>query len=270
MTNLFKPNPLDVNEIIRETAEVAILPRFTALKPHDILKKRSGELVTSADIEAEKLLELKLLDLFPGSVCVGEEAYGKDQEVIKRLNGDSPVWVIDPLDGTSNFCKGKAKFAIIVALIIKAETVAGWIYDPNEKISCISERGSGTWLENKRLQIRIPSNQSCWRASLSQKLVIKLEKKNNFFIHRENIVRYHCVGLEYIELAKSNLQFARYGGSLKPWDHAAGELIHSEAGGISGDNKTGRPYDLAQDTFFQSILLAPDRQSWIKFSEIIN
>ena len=69
------PKLENVEAIIREVAETIILPRFYALRSAQISKKKSGEIVTIADIEAEKFLEAKLLNFFPGSNCIGEEAY---------------------------------------------------------------------------------------------------------------------------------------------------------------------------------------------------
>src|SRR5437868_34109 len=123
-------DPGKVAEHIRETAQAEILPRFGLLRREDIREKRPGDFVTLADLEAERQLTQRLGGLLPGSVVLGEEAAAQDRSRFDLLAGDAPVWVIDPVDGTTNFARGKPGFAVIVALVQRAIVRAGWIYDP--------------------------------------------------------------------------------------------------------------------------------------------
>ena len=124
------PDVLRVGEIIRAVAAAEILPRYEKLERHEINEKHAGEIVTAADIASEAKLIAALTDLLPGSVVVGEEGFAADPTIIEHLSRDAAVWIIDPLDGTRNFAEGRPTFAVIIALVVRGETQAGWIYDP--------------------------------------------------------------------------------------------------------------------------------------------
>ena len=100
------PEPVKVEAIIREVSEAAILPRFRRLERHDISEKSPGDLVTTADRESEQLLSAALSELLPGSKVVGEEAAAESAQVLEAFDGEAPVWVLDPVDGTQNFVDG--------------------------------------------------------------------------------------------------------------------------------------------------------------------
>ena len=103
-------------------------------------KTHPGDLVTIADEEAEVLLGQKFMELLPGSRVVGEEAVSRDSAVLDLLAGDEPTRLVDPIDGTSNFVNGIARFAMIVALVWNGETVMGWIYEPMIGATFLAER----------------------------------------------------------------------------------------------------------------------------------
>src|ERR1700744_4790279 len=123
---------LDVSKgsnLIQEVADEHILPHFCNLKAADVTYKIGDDPVTIADKEAEKALSTRLLDLLPGSNVVGEEAFHADKGILDRLFSESPVWIIDPVDGTRNFVRGSSEFGVIVALAERNQTIDGWIYD---------------------------------------------------------------------------------------------------------------------------------------------
>ena len=86
--------------------------------------------MTIADKEAESALSARLLGLLPGSKVVGEEAFAYDSGILRQFFGESPVWIIDPIDGTRNFTRSSPEFGVIVALAKQNQVVAGWICDP--------------------------------------------------------------------------------------------------------------------------------------------
>ena len=142
-----------VAALLREVAASEVLPRFRNLAKADVRAKTSAQdLVTLADLEAERVLTARLPALLPGSVVVGEEAAYADPRVLERLDGETPVWVIDPVDGTANFSAGRPTFAMIVALVDRGQTVAGWILDPLHDRMALAERGAGAWLGDTRIQ----------------------------------------------------------------------------------------------------------------------
>ena len=93
----------EVDRLVRLVAEREIIPRFGHLRSADIKEKAPGDLVTVADQAAEIALGEGLTAILPGSVVVGEEAVSANPDVLKRLDDDAPVWIVDAIDGTHNF-----------------------------------------------------------------------------------------------------------------------------------------------------------------------
>ncbi len=115
-----------VAELMRETAAAELLPRFRNLAQEDIRQKRPGDVVTVADVAAEQRLASGLAKILPGVPVVGEEAVEADTGLLDLISrpGES-CWIVDPLDGTSNFAAGRDRFAIIVCLVRDAVTIGG-------------------------------------------------------------------------------------------------------------------------------------------------
>lgn len=265
------PEPRILAAILADVAATEIMPRFRNLAAADIREKKAGDLVTVADIESEKRLEAALGELIPNCRIVGEEAAANNPAVLAALGGDVPVWVIDPVDGTSNFAAGKACFAIIVALVVGGETQAGWIYDPINKTMIWAKNGGGAWENGRRLELSSTKPLAECAGSLgrgSRRRLEHLNDRKNRLVPTD-IKRYGCVGMEYVDLARGRLNFARYGGRLKPWDHAAGVLIHAEAGGFSGVGENATPYRPAPDTPHQTLTLAASEAHWRDLTEML-
>jgi fructose-1,6-bisphosphatase/inositol monophosphatase family enzyme len=248
-----------VAALIRRVAEAVVMPRFKHLQASDIREKRPGDLVTLADTEAEAELSRLLRSLLPGSTVVGEEGVAADPSILSRLDEVAPVWLIDPIDGTRNFVHGRPRFAVMVALVVGGETVQGWIYDPFSDRMAIAEKGGGSRISGRRMTIapgrplsRL-SGTAGWRhpPALGQAVA--------------RLVRTGCAGHDYLALLEDGIQFA-YFRRLNPWDHAAGELLHREAGGHAGllDGGAYRPLPLAD-----SLLLAPDAASWARLKPLL-
>jgi fructose-1,6-bisphosphatase/inositol monophosphatase family enzyme len=123
-------DPESVANYIRETARAVILPRFRALGQDDVREKKPGDPVTIADTEAEQELTRRLAAVIPGANVLGEESVAEDASRLAWLSAEAPVWIIDPIDGTSNFVRGNDGFAVIVALARQGTVEAGWIYNP--------------------------------------------------------------------------------------------------------------------------------------------
>ena len=257
----------EVEDAIRLVAAEEIMPRFQVLEAHEVSEKEGGEIVTAADTESERRLEELLIDLVPGSVVVGEEGYAADERVMDRLGGTAPVWIIDPLDGTRNFAAGKEMFCVIVAFVQNGSVDAGWIYDPVADDMMQAVRGGG--VRDGRGGILLgppPPTTPVMRGSVGKRRREKLIELGDDNVPR-NMVRYRCVGREYMDLTRGNLDFAEY-GSLKPWDHAAGVLFHAEAGGYAAFTADGArhiPGPVRRGRF----LIAPDRNNWQKLMDVM-
>jgi fructose-1,6-bisphosphatase/inositol monophosphatase family enzyme len=258
------PDPQRVTDIMRSVARDVVLPRFRSLASHEVSEKAPGDLVTVADVEAEAHLAKQLMALLPGSVVVGEEDYERNPAVLAAFDGTDPVWVVDPVDGTYNFAHGVPCFAMIVGLCRDGETLAGWIHDPVVDRTAWTIKGEGAWLGGKRLAVGHPSSRAECVGSLGNRMRAKLDEMRSAGNAEVpgKLVRYRCVGQEYIDLASGKMHFARYAGRLKPWDHAAGVLMHAEAGGFSQLIESRMPYTPREGILRQPLFLAPDRASW--------
>ena len=265
------PDQKSVNSIIRDVAETEILPRFKRLSEGDIKEKSPGDLVTIADTEAEKALSLRLTELLPNSHAIGEEGVAADPTTLNVLHGDVPVWIIDPVDGTHNFAHGSSCFAVIVSLVHQSKTVAGWIHDPVANTTIYAEHDGGAWEGGARLTLPAKKTIATMTGSLKRSSRHKLaDRQSGGEKGLPSIVkRYRCVGREYMDLARGKLDFAAYGGLLKPWDHAAGILIYRETGGFEGMIGTGTNYQVKPEIFRGDVMMAPNRPTWDELTGLV-
>ncbi len=253
-------DPEAVAELLRETADSVILPRFRLLRQEDIREKKPGDFVTIADVEAERMLEERLQALAPGSAVLGEEGAAQDPARFGLLAGDAPVWVIDPIDGTGNFARGAAGFAVILACVERAEIRAGWIYDPLERVMVVAESGAGAWSEGRRLAVDgEASAQRMVGAAYGRTVAGPRAAKALADSGRVGSVKnLGSSALEYSAIALGRAHFSLHSRSL-PWDHAAGMLIVREAGGLA-DFLDGTPYD--PRILDRPVLAAANRVAW--------
>ena len=244
-----------VTRLMRDVAKAEILPRFRALDDRESWEKRSGAVVTVADERAEAALSDGLAAMLPGSSIVAEEASESAPETLDALDRPGAVWVIDPIDGTANYSEGKPCFAVIVALVVDGETAAGWIYDPVADSAAVAERGAGAWRNGTRLRTAAPTPE----AEMTGAFGWRLNKDRSFSTRFKARTYNKCCGFDYLALAGGRTHFAFY-RSLKPWDHAAGQLLHVEAGGYNAcvDGTAYRPGRKDQE----GLLLAPDPEIW--------
>ncbi len=244
-----------VLNLLLETSNKIILPKYKSLKDTDIkTKSNSNDLVTIADELAEQFLSNRLKKIIDNSLVIGEEAVFKDESILNKLNDNKPIWIIDPIDGTSNFVSGDDKFYIIIALVINNVTIMGWIHNPINSSTIWSSRGEGTWLDDNRLKIiSKDKNLNNNKAAIYHKSLI--DQKHKFDYIRYNGSAAH----EYVSLVKNQIQISCF-SRLLPWDHAAGILIHQEAGGYSAllDNSKYKPNCDRKN----GILSAPNLEIW--------
>jgi fructose-1,6-bisphosphatase/inositol monophosphatase family enzyme len=219
--------------------------------------------VTTADLAVERVLTRRLAELVPGSAVVGEEAVHHDPAVLERLQHDTaPRWIIDPIDGTTNFSEGNALFVVQVAYVRGGRTRASWIHDPVRDITLSAEEGAGTWSAGKRLRVAdstLPPRRMLGALYANPKrpgltpIVAEFRKRQGGAYRR-------CVGQEYLSLVRGEIHYALF-TRLLPWDHAPGVHLHQEAGGF-GRLVDGARYRPALTKGY--ILLAPDEDCWEK------
>jgi len=230
-----------VEALMREAAERAILPRYQRLAAEQIVAKAADDVVTVADGEAEAILTEGLARLLPEAAVVGEEAYHADPSLQDRL-GDALCWIVDPLDGTNNFAVGKPPFGVIVSLAEKGETVGGWILDVLSGRFCHAGRGQGAFVDGERIRAR-PSGQEPPIAAIS---LVFADPARREALRSEIAPHYTCVDIprcaaeQWPRLALGINDVSIFERTLA-WDHAAGVLLLNEAGGKAA-RPDGRPY----------------------------
>jgi fructose-1,6-bisphosphatase/inositol monophosphatase family enzyme len=255
------PDSDKVARLIAEIAAEEVMPYFEKLGHDDIREKKPGDLVTIADVAAERRLTPLLSDLLPGSRVVGEEAVAADPGVLDALAGTAPVWLVDPIDGTANFAAGTPIFAVMVALVREGQTVMGWIHEPVTRRTASAVLGEGAWRDGQRLRIAAATGLPPRRLG-NHRLVRRLDGRSDLV---DEVFEFRCAGHEYVMLASGAAQFALY-NRLLPWDHAPGHLLHREAGGFSA-RLDGSPYTPRDAT--PGLLLAPDAESWKTLREAL-
>jgi len=244
---------------IREIAAREILPRFQRLAAGETHEKQPGQLVTIADIEAERRLTPLLEEMMTGSAVVGEEGVAADSTRLSALGGAGPVWLVDPVDGTQNFAEGSPIFVTMVALVTGGRTVASWIYEPIEDRMSIAEAGSGAFCEGERLRAAAAVPLARMNGRIGPRTARKLRDKIGSSAFQR------CAGKEYLAVASGAAHFALYRRPF-PWDHAPGELLVREAGAFAQRlDRTAYTPTVIDAT----LLVAPDEPSWEELRALV-
>ncbi|MFD4561500.1 inositol monophosphatase family protein [Streptomyces sp. NPDC058469] len=234
----------DVEEAIRNAAAAEIMPRFRQLAAHEIDQKSGPhDLVTDADRNAERYLTKVLGSLLPGSVVVGEEAVHADPETYEAIQGDAPVWIVDPVDGTRQFVNGDSGFCTLVALARHGELLASWTYAPARDQLATAVRGGGAFLDGVRLRSGAPDPARDLEVATSHPdYTTDAQKRALLGLWADGVRTRPCgsAGLEYLALARGELDATAFSWEAA-WDHAAGLLLVEEAGGAHL-TLTGEPF----------------------------
>ena len=139
-------------DLVREMAKETILPRYlSAVREH----KADGSVLTEADLASQAALVERLPRLIPGAV-LGEEMSAEEQGRVWHL-GKGGLWVIDPIDGTTNFANGIPFFGVAVAYLVEHKTQLGVVYNPVTDEAFYAGRGAGAWLNDVPLPLRNPT-----------------------------------------------------------------------------------------------------------------
>lgn len=242
-----------VADLLLEVGQRVVMPRWRNLKDDEISQKTGPlDLVTIADKEAEAALAPALQKLLPGSLVLGEESFAADPNLIQALRSDSPVWIIDPIDGTRPFAQGKETFGIMVALVQHDETIAGWIHHPISRETLNTEKGGGAYMQGQKLRVAPAVNFSDMFGILGVRLQMPVDKfpglgqaprfERKSFVACEVYPAMLAAGLPLFGLSPMpHYHFRATASYSRPWDDAAGALALSEAGGIVIDWE-GKPY----------------------------
>jgi len=196
--------------------------------------KGPANFVTAADRRTEEILRAELTKARPGYGFLGEEG--------GRQDGDdrSHCWIVDPLDGTTNFLHGIPQFAVSIALEREGVIVAGVIYNPANEELFMAERGKGAFLNDQRLRVAARRRMSeavvaCGLPHLGRGDLALF--RDEFAAVQEQVAGLRRFGAASLDLAW--VAAGRFDGywerDLSPWDTAAGILMVREAGGFATD-----------------------------------
>lgn len=226
-------------EVAIETAVEAggiLLSEFD--KPPKISYKGEVDLVTQADRRSEEAIVGRLRSYFPGHTIVAEEGGGQEADASCR-------WIVDPLDGTTNFAHGYPCFAVSIGFEQDGELLAGVIYQPVSKELFTTAKGEGAYLNEKRIEVSKIDHLSTSLLATGFPSV-KRSRNPNIHYYRDFTLSSHGVrrdGSAALDLAA--VACGRFDGfwefGLHSWDTAAGALLVREAGGVVTDF-AGRPY----------------------------
>ncbi|HEX7440745.1 MAG TPA: inositol monophosphatase family protein [Caldimonas sp.] len=207
----------------------------------DLLKvntKSPNDFVTEVDHAAEAAVIDILLGAYPGHGILAEES-GR----ARGARDSDYVWIIDPLDGTTNFIHGFPVYAVSIALAFKGQVQQAVVYDPTRNDLFFASKGRGAFLNDKRLRVSK-------RIRMAECLIgtgFPFRKGDNFkrYLKMFEAVMQNCAGLRRPGAAALDLCYVAAGYTdgffetgLSPWDIAAGSLLITEAGGLVG-NFTG-------------------------------
>lgn len=203
---------------------------FGEVENLQVSKKGPADFVTAADLKAERMLKAELSRARPRYGLLMEEGGAIEGEDTENR------WIVDPLDGTTNFLHGIPHFAISLAHERKGEIIAGVIYDPLRHELFWAERGAGAYLNDRRL--RVSARRDLADAVIATGMPFKGRASHPEYTAQLDAVMARVAGVRRFGSAALDLAYVaagRYDGfweyGLSPWDIAAGMLTVVEAGG---------------------------------------
>ena len=213
--NSISPN-LNIMIKASQKASKALIRDFGEIEKLQVSVKGPSNFVTNADIKAEKIIIEELMKAKKNYSIISEEDGSK-------INSDSEnVWIIDPIDGTSNFLHGIPHFAISIALKSNNEIISGLIYDPIKDEMFYAEKNSGAFFNNQRIKVSKKKEiENCLFATGGKEKVI-----SDFITRKTGSA---ALDMAYVAAGRYDGYFQN---NLNLWDVAAGIIIVKEAGGI--------------------------------------
>jgi len=240
----------------------SLVKDFREVENLQVSMKSAGDFVSRADIQAEKILKEELMGARPTYGWLGEEGGGEAGEDPTRR------WIVDPLDGTTNFLHGLPHFAVSVALEHKGQIVAGVIHDPAKDETFFAEKGQGAWLNESRLRVSNRGRliESIFATGLPfggrRDLPETLQDLARLLPHCAGVRRWGAAALDMAYVAAG-----RYEGfwerELHAWDIAAGIVIAREAGAFVESLSGG------EDILGEGCVIVGNELIFEKFAEII-
>lgn len=215
----------------------------------NVREKAPKDLVTEADLASQRKIRNIVLEAFPDHAFLGEE---DDQEVVNNVEDAEYRWIVDPLDGTTNFVHQMPAFSVSVALEQNGEIIVGVIFDPVAEECFSAMLGGGAFLNGKAIQA---SSYKLLPDALIAASFSTTVERDSEEIKRFLEVLVECQALRRLGSAALNLAYLACGRldgywatSVKTWDVAAGLLLAREAGAVM-QGIDGGPVELARPRF---------------------
>lgn len=230
---MHSPHVLEhVATALQQAAEAQLLPRFRELESA-AFSGDAERLTRITARRAEAQLTSPLLTLLPGSRVVGAQEVRRAPDLRRKLR-EGYVWLVDALDGGTNFAAGLSPFCMQAALLRNGETLLAWVYAPLTAELALAERGAGAWLAGQRLRLHrdAAASEHLRGRMLVETLPAKLARhaQTRAWNVGQMQLGMGSNGSEYLTLLRGHSHFTLYWRAL-PWRHAAGCLLLTEAGG---------------------------------------
>ncbi|MDY7578444.1 inositol monophosphatase family protein [Herbaspirillum sp. RTI4] len=201
-----------------------------------VTKKQHNDFVTEVDKAAEEAIIDILHSAYPDHAILAEESGASD-----NLHDDNDnVWIIDPLDGTTNFIHGFPQYCVSIALQQRGQITQAVIYDPTRNDLFTASKGAGAYLNDKR--IRVSKRDKIADGLIGTGFPFRADDDLEQYLKMFRLMTESCAGLRRPGSAALDLAYVAAGRldgffekGLKPWDIAAGSLLVTEAGGLIGD-----------------------------------
>lgn len=223
---------IDLNKLVEQVKDIVLASaKYTKVDSFSIEEKEgeSWNIVTSADVAVQEYLQKELMALLPEAGFYGEEEHEHDFS--------NPVsWIVDPIDGTTNFARGMQQSGISVGLRQGKELVLGVVYNADLDDMFWATKGNGAYLNGKRLSVSkkdFSHSILCTAMCLYRKSYAKICSDVLFEAYNQcaDFRRFGVASLEMCYLAAGRVD-TFFELRLFPWDFAAGAVILSEAGGV--------------------------------------
>ena len=213
--NSISPN-LNIMIKASEKASKALIRDFGEIEKLQVSVKGPADFVSNADTKAEKIIIEELMKAKKNYSIISEE----NGSVVNKDNEN--VWIIDPIDGTSNFLHGVPHFAISIALRSNNEIISGLIYDPIKDEMFHAEKGNGAFFNNQRIKVSKKKEiDACLFATGGKNIVL-----DNLTMRKTGSA---ALDMAYVAAGRFDGFFQN---NLNIWDIAAGIVLVKEAGGI--------------------------------------
>lgn len=210
------------------------------------------DLVTDVDKGAEQMIRKLILTHFPEHAILGEESVAPgaqaSQEALANLSSSEYLWIIDPIDGTTNFVHGFPFFCVSIALAYKGEVVVGVIYDPLRDELFVAEKGKGAYVHGNPTQVSQETDLASSVLALGfnpdRQFALPVNMKGiNALADKTRSIRAGGSAALHLAYVAAGRLSGYYEVGLNSWDVAAGALLVKESGGMVTDT-IGNPYHL--------------------------